>query len=82
MKAYCEDSEGCRHALLLAYFGEQLAGGRCNGRCDNCLRRAGQREDPDWPPQVEPTGPQLPAVTGTVGTGCKALGLPDLGLIQ
>ena len=53
MKAYCEDEAECRHALLLRYFGETLAGGRCGDKCDNCRRRNGAGEDPDWPKQVE-----------------------------
>ena len=52
MKAFSEDTEECRHVLLLRYFGETLASGRCGSKCDNCLRRGGQRVDPDWPTQV------------------------------
>jgi ATP-dependent DNA helicase RecQ len=35
MLALCETA-GCRRSQLLAYFGEDLAGGRC-GNCDTCL---------------------------------------------
>ena len=37
MKEYCTDTKACRHALLLAYFGERFAAGRCDSCCDNCL---------------------------------------------
>jgi hypothetical protein len=37
MKEYCSDDKACRHSLLLAYFGEHFAAGRCGNRCDNCL---------------------------------------------
>jgi len=36
--AYCESSV-CRRKVLLAYFGETLAGGQCEN-CDNCARPA------------------------------------------
>eukprot|EP00891_Asterochloris_glomerata_P002950 jgi/Astpho2/2950/gw1.00050.55.1_t len=36
MKAYCEDKQTCRHALLLDYFGERFRPGSCDA-CDNCL---------------------------------------------
>ena len=39
MKDYCTDSKACRHALLLAYFGERFAAERCERCCDNCLAR-------------------------------------------
>ena len=39
MKEYCTDTMQCRHALLLAYFGERFAAGRCGNCCDNCLAR-------------------------------------------
>ena len=39
MKDYCTDTKACRHALLLAYFGERFAAGRCDNCCDNCLAR-------------------------------------------
>ena len=39
MKDYCTDTKACRHALLLAYFGERFAAGRCERCCDNCLAR-------------------------------------------
>ena len=39
MKEYCTDTVQCRHALLLAYFGEHFAAGRCGNCCDNCLAR-------------------------------------------
>ena len=39
MKDYCTDTKACRHALLLAYFGERFAAGRCDSCCDNCLAR-------------------------------------------
>ena len=44
MKAYCESRDQCRHALMLRYFGEAFAGGRCGDRCDNCLRAARQQQ--------------------------------------
>ncbi len=37
MKEYCTDTAQCRHALLLAYFGEHYTAGRCRNCCDNCL---------------------------------------------
>ena len=52
MKGFCEDKEACRHVQLLQYFGERLASGDCKDRCDNCLRKAGLKHDPDWPEQV------------------------------
>ena len=39
MKDYCTDTKACRHALLLAYFGERFAAGRCDNCCDNCVAR-------------------------------------------
>ena len=39
MKEYCTDTKACRHDLLLAYFGERFAAGRCDSCCDNCLAR-------------------------------------------
>ena len=52
MKDFCEDQKECRHVLLLKYFGEDLASGPCGNRCDNCLRQAGFKEDPEWPVSV------------------------------
>ncbi|CAL8468018.1 g7557 [Coccomyxa elongata] len=39
MKQYCTDDKACRHSLLLDYFGERFAGGRCGNACDNCIAR-------------------------------------------
>eukprot|EP00887_Chlorella_sp_A99_P007924 scaffold12.g7924.t1 len=36
MKAYCEEGETCRHAMLLRYFGEAWTQQRCRSNCDNC----------------------------------------------
>lgn len=44
MKDYCTDDKACRHSLLLDYFGERFAGGRCGNACDNCIAR--QAETP------------------------------------
>ena len=52
MKGFCEDQETCRHVQLLRYFGETLASGDCKNKCENCLRKAGQKHDPDWPELV------------------------------
>ena len=52
MKEFCEDQETCRHVQLLRYFGETLSSGACKNTCDNCLRKAGQKHDPDWPELV------------------------------
>ena len=50
MRDYCLDEKGCRHALLLAYFGERFAPVRCRDRCDTCLKEAGAdtRADSVW----------------------------------
>jgi len=51
MKEYCTDTKACRHSLLLAYFGEHFAAGRCGKACDNCLARqqgAVQVDDDIW----------------------------------
>jgi superfamily II DNA helicase RecQ len=50
MKAYCTDEAACRHAALLAYFGERFQRGRCGDACDACLARAGRsrKEDDVW----------------------------------
>ncbi len=53
MKGFCEDRETCRHVQLLRYFGEVLSSGACKNTCDNCLRKAGQKHDPDWPELVK-----------------------------
>lgn len=53
MKGFCENTSECRHVLLLKYFGEDLSSGPCGNRCDNCLRKAGFTEDPDWPTKVK-----------------------------
>jgi hypothetical protein len=37
IREYCTEDKACRHALLLEYFGERFAAGRCRGKCDNCL---------------------------------------------
>ena len=52
MKGFCEDQETCRHVQLLKYFGETLSSGACQKKCDNCLRKAGMKHDPDWPELV------------------------------
>ena len=52
MKEFCDDSDTCRHAALLTYFGERLGGGRCGTNCDNCVRaasgEAADHPDPEW----------------------------------
>lgn len=37
MREYCEETDECRHAFLLRYFGETWSQRRCGDRCDNCL---------------------------------------------
>ncbi|KAK9817076.1 hypothetical protein WJX72_009158 [[Myrmecia] bisecta] len=43
MKAYCTETQRCRHALLVEYFGEPFTMGSCRTQCDVCcpaLRQA------------------------------------------
>ncbi|KAK9901519.1 hypothetical protein WJX75_000114 [Coccomyxa subellipsoidea] len=47
MKNYCTNDNACRHSLLLDYFGERFAGGRCGQACDNCLARHMHSPRPD-----------------------------------
>eukprot|EP00884_Botryococcus_braunii_P017834 jgi/Botrbrau1/4734/Bobra.0137s0006.1 len=43
MKGYIENSDQCRHAILLEYFGEAFSNGSmgstCGSLCDTCLHR-------------------------------------------
>ena len=50
MKDYSTNTKECRHSLLLAYFGERFAAGRCDSCCDNCLARqpGGAPADDIW----------------------------------
>lgn len=62
MKEFCEDTDSCRHAALVQYFGETpspaaFPGGRCHSGCDACLAAAGSPPQPgDWQPLVSRCG--------------------------
>jgi hypothetical protein len=47
MAEYCACNTECRHARVLAYFGEAWAAGRCGDKCDVCR---GEVEPPPAPP--------------------------------
>ena len=67
MKTYATDEAACRHATLLAYFGEHFAKGRCGDRCDVCLAARGVRSPDDW----------------KVGAGfCSLLRMPSCGCVR
>ncbi len=67
MKEFCDDRDTCRHAALLAYFGERFARGRCGGSCDNCARGAASAadEDPDWPARPLPKQTRYAAMSNS-----------------
>ena len=45
LRAFAADQRTCRHAQLLAYFGESPAAARCGGMCDNCQDAAAHAGD-------------------------------------
>ncbi len=59
MKDYCTDDKACRHSLLLDYFGERFAGGRCGNACDNCIARGSETPQLDSVWQVVTHGSGL-----------------------
>ncbi len=56
MKEYSTDDKACRHSLLLEYFGERFAGGRCGNACDNCIARESETSHLDSVWQVATHG--------------------------
>ena len=66
MRAYCEDSQRCRHAQVMAYFGEAWQQGSC-GTCTVIVNGEARRSC------------LLPVVTldGAVITTLEGIGTPD-----